>query len=99
MKFVVGQQLDSARKILLENAQRKFKTGALAGGNVVESLLEGDAIERLSAVGVEAVENIGKALPSGRRLQIVVVADRAKHGDGGAGGVGADDEANAVGQF
>jgi hypothetical protein len=52
----------------------------------------------LGAVGVEAVEEAGDAVLAGGGFEIVVMTDVAHDADGGAGGVGPDDEADAVGQ-
>ena len=85
-------------KYSLSTLQGKAVAGAFVGGDIVEGFLEGDAVEGGGAVGVEAVEDVGDAVLALGRLEIGVVLDAADYGDGGAGGVGADDEADAVGQ-
>ena len=99
MQFVIGQQFHAARKILLQDAQRKLEPGVLVGGDVVQRLLEREPVERLRAVGVQIVQNAAQALFAGWRLQVGVMLHLADHRYRRAGGIGADDQADAVGQL
>ncbi len=99
MELVIGQQLHAAGEIFLQNLERELKSGALVGGNVIKRLLEGKAIEGGGSVGVEGVQNVAHAFLILRSLQIAVMFQLAQNRDRGAGGVGADDQADAVGEL
>ncbi len=98
MKLVIGQQLHSAGEMLLQHLHREVVAGGLIGGDVVQRLLEGKPVQRLGAIGVETVENIGDSLLSLGCLQIGVVLHLAHHGNGGAGVIGLHNQAKTVGQ-
>ena len=98
MQFVVGQQFHSAGEVLLQHLHGEVEACGLVGGDVIQRLLKSQAVERLRAVGIEAVENIGDSfLPLGC-LQIGVVLNRTYDGYGWAGGIGLHDQAKTVGQ-
>ena len=98
MELVVGQQFHSAGKMLLQHLHGKVEARGLIGGDVVERLLKSQAVERLGAVGVEAVEHIGDSFLALGGLQIGVVLNLAHHGYGRTGVVGLHDQAKTVGQ-
>jgi len=52
-QLIVGEQLDPARKIVLEDGEGKAVARGLAGGNVVERLAESEPVEGPGAVGVK----------------------------------------------
>src|SRR5580704_16662223 len=98
MKFVVGQQLHATREVLFQCLHRELETCGLVGGNVVERLLESQAVERGRSIGVKTVQEIRNPLFSLWRLEIGIVLHRADYGYGGAGVVRLDDQAKAVGK-
>ena len=53
-------------KYSFSTLSEKCVAGALVGGNVVQRLLEREPVQRLRAVGVEAVQNVGEPFFAGR---------------------------------
>ncbi len=98
MQFVVGQQFHCAGEVLLQYLHGEIEARGLIGCDVIQRLLKSQAVERLRAVGIEAVEYVGDAfLPLGC-LQISVVLNRTYYGYGWAGGIGLHNQAQTVGQ-
>ena len=98
VEFVVRQQFHSAGKILLQYLHGEIEARGLIGSDVVERLLKGQAVERLGAIGVESVEQIGDSFLAFGGLQIGVVLNLTHYGYGRTGVVGLDDQADAVGE-
>ncbi len=98
MQLVVGEQLNAPREMLLQHGNGKRVSRGLVRGDVVERLLECEAVQRPGSVREQGAQQIGDSFLLGRGLQVGAVLHGAEHGYGGAGGIGLDDEPDAVGQ-
>ena len=81
MQFVVGEQLDAAIEIPRQDLNRKKRSGAFAGADLVQGLLENKAVEMLGAKGEQGIKKQIDALLARRRFGLRPVADKAEDGD------------------
>ena len=85
MEFVIGQQLNAAGEVFLQDFDREAVARTLVGGNIVQRLLEGQPVQGLGSIGEEALQKVGDALLAGGRLQVGVMLDRSHDCNRGTG--------------
>ena len=98
-KFVVGEQLHAALKLVGQHLQRKIRARRFVRADVVQRLLKGQPVQRFRAVGKKLVQRLVHAVLAGGHLHFGIVFDPAINAHGVADGFRLHDELDAVGQI
>ena len=96
MKLVIREQLEGPVEMAGKRAHGKIQAGIRVSPDIVERLLEGDAVERSGAVGKELAEDVVHAILAFGRFQVGVALDAAEDSHGVADVFGLHDKLDAV---
>ncbi len=98
MQLVLGQQRHAVLELGRQHLQREAGACLFLGGDVVQRLLERQAVVTVGAVVEQLADDLGHAVLAWRLLDLGHLTHLAEHADGAAHMLGLHDQPQPVGQ-